>query len=238
MNFIHLEEIDSTNTYVKTRINELLDMTVVYADRQTFGRGRLDRKWTDTGEDNLYMTILLKPSNEFREVYSNLTQYLSVVLSKTLESYGVVPQIKWPNDVLINGEKIAGILCETSIRGSSFQGLALGLGVNLNSSEASLSSIDKPATSLSKILNKKIDKIEFLHALLDNFCLLYDRFINEGFVLIKDEYVKRASFLEKEIRINVLGEIHLGKAINVTDAGALVLEENNIKNTFLIGDII
>ena len=238
MELLYLEEVDSTNAYVKSHASELKDFTVVYTSHQTAGRGRLSRKWVDTGSDNVYMTIFLKPFDEFRPIYSNLTQYLSVILAQTLEDYGVEAKIKWPNDVLVNGKKIAGILSETSMQGSRFLGLALGIGINLNTSQESLDNIDKPATSLAVCLNQKIDRDKFLHALLEKFCLYYDKFINEGFLYIKDEYIKRASFLNTRVSINVLGEIHEGIAVGLTDDGALILNKNNKNHVFLIGDIL
>ncbi len=238
MELIFLEEVGSTNAYVKQHMSELSDSTVVYTSHQTDGRGRLSRKWIDTGENNIYMTFCLKPSCEFQEIYSNLTQYLSVVLCKTLEKYGVDSKIKWPNDVLVDGKKIAGILSETSMQGSSFKGIALGIGVNLNTSQTLLDSIDKPATSLAVILNKEIDREKFLKTLTDEFFLNYDRFLNTGFAMIRDFYLNHASFLNTDISVNVLGKIESGCAVDITQDGALVLEKDNIKNTLLIGDIL
>ena len=238
MELIFLEEVGSTNAYVKQHMSELSDSTVVYTSHQTDGRDRLSRKWIDTGENNIYMTFCLKPSCEFQEIYSNLTQYLSVVLCKTLEKYGVDSKIKWPNDVLVDGKKIAGILSETSMQGSSFKGIALGIGVNLNTSQTLLDSIDKPATSLAVILNKEIDREKFLKTLTDEFFLNYNRFLNTGFAMIRDFYLNHASFLNTDISVNVLGKIESGCAVDITQDGALVLEKDNIKNTLLIGDIL
>lgn len=238
MELIFLEEVGSTNAYVKQHMSELSDSTVVYTSHQTDGRGRLSRKWIDTGENNIYMTFCLKPSCEFQEIYSNLTQYLSVVLCKTLEKYGVDSKIKWPNDVLVDGKKIAGILSETSMQGSSFKGIALGIGVNLNTSQTLLDSIDKPATSLAVILNKEIDREKFLKTLTDEFFLNYNRFLNTGFAMIRDFYLNHASFLNTDISVNVLGKIESGCAVDITQDGALVLEKDNSKNTLLIGDIL
>ena len=125
MKKIYLSEVDSTNLYAKSNIENLADKSIVHAANQTAGRGRLQRTWVNLGEGNLFLTFVLKPSNSFNEVYSNLTQYLSVVLCKILEEYGLKPQIKWPNDVLINGKKIAGILSETVMQGSLFKGRGL-----------------------------------------------------------------------------------------------------------------
>ena len=239
MNIIHLDEISSTNDYVKQTITTLEDLTVVYADRQTSGHGRLNRKWTDTGDDNLFMTIVLKPFKTLNPIYPNFTQYLSVILSLVLdEEYGLQPQIKWPNEVLIDGKKIAGILSEGTTKGTDFLGLALGLGVNLNTTKENLLTIDKPATSIFAETNKKIDKEIFIKKLLKKFCLLYDNFITNGFLSVKNSYKSRAFFLNKEITVNVLGTKHTGIAEDITNEGSLIVKEDNKQNVYLIGDIL
>lgn len=238
MKKLHLTEINSTNDYVKSHISELENLTFVYADRQTSGRGRLDRKWTDTGEDNLFLTIVIKPKGEMSYI-ANFTQYLSVVLCMVLEEdYGLTPTIKWPNDVLIGDKKIAGILAEGTTLGSEFLGLALGIGVNLNTKLSELSKIDKPATSIFNETGKIIDKEIFLERLYSKFCLLYDRFVCEGFVSVKNDYETRAGFIGNLISINVLGKIHTGVAEGISDEGSLLLNENNKTNIFYIGDIL
>ena len=117
MNTVYLERVESTNLFAKSNLHDLADCTVVHAKEQTAGRGRMQRKWVDLGEGNLFMSFVLKPSNSFNEVYSNLTQYLSVVLCDLLDEFGVSAEIKWPNDVQVNGKKIAGILSETVMQG-------------------------------------------------------------------------------------------------------------------------
>ena len=89
MNLLFLEEIDSTNKYAKEHIAEIPDGTIVYTDNQTAGRGRLNRKWSYMGEDNIYASLVLKPSDKMEDVYSNLTQLLCLVLCQTFEEYGV-----------------------------------------------------------------------------------------------------------------------------------------------------
>ena len=111
MNVIKLEEIDSTNSYAKQNIDTLSDKSIIHALRQTSGRGRFNRKWIDLGDNNLFFSIVLKPSDKYINVLSNITQYACVVLCNILEKYGVKALIKWPNDVMIDGErKISGIL--------------------------------------------------------------------------------------------------------------------------------
>ena len=237
--YIHLNTVNSTNDYVKNNISELDDLSFVYSDRQTSGRGRLDRKWVDTDDENLFLTIVLKPFPELNQIYSNFTQYLAVMLSLVLEEeYNLKPQIKWPNDVLINGKKVAGILAEGTTQAGKFQGLALGVGVNLNTGNEKLKKIDKPATSIFNEIGVKIDKEKFLEKLSSKFCLMYDEYIEGGFPTIKNLYTNRAIFIGKEIEVNVLGVIHKGIAEGITDNGSLILKEGSDKNVYYIGDIL
>ena len=239
MKKIYLSEVDSTNLYAKSNIENLADKSIVHAANQTAGRGRLQRTWVNLGEGNLFLTFVLKPSNSFNEVYSNLTQYLSVVLCKILEEYGLKPQIKWPNDVLINGKKIAGILSETVMQGSLFKGLVLGIGVNLNTSEKDLTSvIDKEATSLNLEISKPDDVNLFLDKLAEEFFADYDNFLQKGFELIKNDYISRTCFLDTEICVQVFNDKKCGIAKAINDKGELVMSNNQKEFVLTIGDIL
>lgn len=237
---IQLEEVDSTNSYGKKHIDECEDKTAIITKKQTSGRGRLNRSWVDLGEENLFLSIILKPSETFNEIYPNLTQYLSVTLCKVIESYGIQTQIKWPNDVLIDGKKIAGILSETVMQGQKLKGIVLGVGVNLNSNQEKIDAIpNKIATSLNIETQKAIDLKEFLNKLLTEFFEHYDEFLQSGFLQIKDDYIKRNCFLGKELKVQVFNHMESGLAKAVNDLGELVLEDNNKREIVLtIGDII
>lgn len=239
MREILLEEIDSTNSYAKLNIDDLDDKTVIHALRQTAGRGRLNRSWVDLGAGNLFLSVVLKPSGEFSEVYTNLTQYLSVCLCKVLESYGAESQIKWPNDVLVNGKKIAGILSESVMQGGNFKGIILGVGVNLNAKQSEIDLIpDKIATSLNIETGNDIDINLFRGKLLDEFFSNYDKFLSEGFEMIKHDYISRNCFIGKELNIKVFDRIETGLAKRVNDKGELVLEKEDSDLTLTIGDIL
>lgn len=239
MNYLYLEEIDSTNKYAKEVINDIKDMTVVYTYNQTAGRGRLQRKWSYLGEDNIYASIVLKPSRDYKEVYSNLTQLLCVVLAEVFEEYNICPKIKWPNDIRVNRKKISGILAEAVSGVNGLEGLILGFGVNLNTKIEILSKIDQPATSLNIETGKYIDKEVFLKNVIDKFCLYYNNFIEEGFLLIRKDYLRRAEFLNKEVTVKVFNKTYSGIAEDVTPDGALKLrDKNNEEHILLIGDIL
>ena len=239
MELYYLEEVDSTNKYAKENIKDLADRTVVYTYNQTNGRGRLNRKWNNLGEDNIYASIILKPSAIMQEVYSNITQYLCVVLCENFEEYGVEPSIKWPNDIQINNKKISGILAEGVINNEILEGLIIGFGVNLNTKIEKLSDINQPATSLNIECKQEIDKKIFLKKLLDKFCLMYDKFIEEGFSIIRENYIRRANFLNKEVTVRVFDKEICGIAKDITQNGALKLvDKNNLEHILLIGDIL
>ena len=239
MNLFYLEEVESTNKYAKENIKNIADKSVIYTSNQTAGRGRLQRKWNYLGKDNIYASIVLKPSSEMKEVYSNLTQYLCVVLSETFEEYGVKPTIKWPNDIQIKGKKISGILAEGVNGKNGLEGLVLGFGVNLNCEEKLLNEINQPATSLNLEIGMEIDKEKFLKTLLDKFCLRYDKFIEEGFLLIKKDYIKKAGFLDKEVTVRVFDKTVDGIAKNIAYNGALKLvDKDGNEHVLLIGDIL
>lgn len=240
MKVIELETIDSTNIYAKLNIDTLDDKTVVLTRRQTSGRGRLSRLWVDLGEGNLFMSFVLKPSDTFNEIYPNLTQYLSVCLCKVLEKYGLAPQIKWPNDVLIDGKKIAGILSETVMQGTKFKGLVLGIGVNLNADKKDADAIpDKLVTSLNLEINRKVDLHTFFNELTTEFFKNYDEFLTNGFEEIKDDYITRNCFINKELNVQIFNKIETGLAKSVNDNGELVLLNSENKELVLtIGDIL
>lgn len=233
MELIFKEKLNSTNLYAKERMDELADMSFVYCNTQTNGKGRLERTWVSNNENNLYLTIVLKPKAD-NFPYINLTQYLCVITCKILEEYGVEPQIKWPNDILINGKKIAGILAQTSTIGSKIKGVALGIGINLNSTKEEMTSIDKPATSLNLEINKEINRDEFLNKLALAFEKDYDEFSKQGFSFIEHDYLKKACFINKEITVNTMTKSLCGVVKTLTQDGALILCDNKDNKDIVI----
>lgn len=241
MEILRLEETESTNSYAKEHIAALADKTVVHALRQTCGRGRLNRKWVDLGENNLFFSIVLKPSDTFEAVYSNLTQYASVILCKVFENYGINPKVKWPNDVMIDGErKICGILCETVVDGRTLKGIISGIGVNLNASQNDVDNVpDRVVTALNLEIGKPVNSEAFLNEFLNDFFENYDKFLSEGFKLIMNDYLDRNCFLEKDLKVQVLNEIKSGYAKSINNSGELILQtDNNKELTLNIGDIL
>ncbi len=240
MKIINFEQIDSTNTYAKREMASLCDKTVISADFQTAGRGRFDRSWVNVGVENIYMTIVLKPSEQIEPNFACLTQYLSYCLCAELEKLGLSPQIKWPNDVLIEGKKVCGILAETIIKNGKLKGIALGIGVNLNVESSKIQEIDRPATSLNLHLNKQVDKTVFMNNLLQTFFAGYETFLEKGFVGIKDFYEKHSFIVENSpVKFAVFDKIIEGVFVGFDIDGTLILETADSKlQNFNMGEFV
>jgi BirA family biotin operon repressor/biotin-[acetyl-CoA-carboxylase] ligase len=238
---VNLIEVDSTNSYVLRNLDILRDRSVILAERQTAGHGRLSRKWVSAVPRNIYMSLVLKPQKRTMD-YShlkNLTQYMSIVLCEVLKNYNVEADLKWPNDVLVKGKKIAGMLGEAKFRNECFIGYVLGIGVNLNMDSQNLENIDQPATSLSLLTGKNVDRDNFVSKLLERFFKDYSEFLHVGFPLIRKNYTKRSTFLSKKITVVTFKETIIGTAIDFTVNGSLMLRTDDGREKVLtIGDIV
>lgn len=187
-NIIKIENIDSTSVWARKNLAHLNDFDVVSADIQSMGHGQFERKWYSSAENggNIYISIILKPENI--EHLNELTRYTSIVVSDVLTEYGLKPDFKFPNDVLIQGKKISGILAESVFQGEEFRGVVVGIGINLNLNKDELSNIDIPATSIFNETGKNVDKDVFLNRFMTHFEDMYDNFLVNG---IKElSYVK------------------------------------------------
>ncbi len=231
-------ELESTNTFALNHIEEFHDKDVIIAQRQVLGRGRFNHEWISDDTENLYMTIVLKPFKIGVFPFQNMTQYLALKLCEVLEDYGVEASLKWPNDVLVKGAKISGILAEGSSHKGKIAAIVLGIGVNLNLKYETLTKINQKATSLNMILGKKIDVEDFSKKLLDKFFDDYETFINKGFLLIKENYESKCSFLGQKIKVSSLSEneFYLAKKINI-DGTLTVLDKNNLEIALKTGDL-
>ena len=134
INIIHLEEIPSTNTYAKDLAKEGMEEgTIVIADRQTQGRGRLGRSFYSPSGTGIYMSIILKPEDDIKNILL-ITTMAAVSVAKSIETVtGKSPLIKWVNDVYLDGKKVCGILTEGCFKknSSSLEYAILGIGINI-----------------------------------------------------------------------------------------------------------
>jgi len=237
---IHLKKIGSTNDFALQNMDSLEDKTVIFADMQTQGKGRNERIWISE-RNNLFVSLVLKPDYDMdkKNTLHSLTHYSAVVLARILEkNYSVKPAIKWPNDILIDGKKIAGILVESVVQGKCLQGVIVGIGVNLNYRQNQLEKIDQPATSLNVLLKKEISRDQFLKYLVREFFLQYEELLEKGFQLIKKEYISYSMFLDKNIKVIVFDQSYQGIAKKIDNTGCLVMDCRGEQKIINIGDMI
>ena len=237
---VFLDKVPSTNIYAIEQIGFLKDKTVLFTHKQTLGRGRYNRKWIADDTDNLYATFILKPDDIENYPFANLTQYLSLILCEFLEKeFKLKPNIKWPNDILVDGCKISGILAESYMESNKIKGLVLGLGLNVNLKTETLDLIDQKATSLSVLLGENFEIEPILDKLCDRFFENYDLFVKQGFSFIKERYEQRCNFIGKNIRIREMDETKEYFAKAIPDDG-LLLVENDLgrESTIITGDLL
>ena len=228
---VHFDELDSTNTYLKKNWESLPKSTVVVAEKQTAGRGRYNRVWI-SNEGGLYFSVLLKPNKP--DFLPNLTQLMALSICQTLEKANLIPQLKWPNDVLINGEKICGILSEVIMKGSQIGAVVIGVGINI--SQEGLEQIDQPVTSLKK-LGIKTEKKVLLQQILNHFWKEYPSLCESGFETIRAAYKQRANFLGKQVSVTNNDKTIFGLAKDISAHGTLLLRTEKGLEEIYIGDV-
>ncbi|MCR5261001.1 MAG: biotin--[acetyl-CoA-carboxylase] ligase [Candidatus Gastranaerophilales bacterium] len=236
---INFKELNSTNAYVLENFDKLNMGDVVIADVQTNGRGRFDRVWESNSSDNLYMTFVIKPENSEKFPYVNLTQYLSIILNTIFnDKYGIKSDIKWPNDILYGGKKFVGILSEAKADNGKIQGVALGVGINVNTEKDFYKNLPK-ATSLKIITGRMTDKNELVDEITKEFFAGFENYAEKGFEAIKETYKNMCRFHSETVKIG--GSFMDGeyKFAGLNDDGTFsVFDDNGEKIKVVSGDIL
>lgn len=235
-NFIYLEEIDSTNTFLLSQ-QELKHGTVAFAESQTNGRGRLDRKWISQPGVNLLFSIFLNPSEiDVKKIQLyNLATSLSIAFS--IENLLQIPtNLKWPNDVLIGKKKVSGILLESSSLGEKINKIVVGIGVNVNQPYFQGKYLTEP-TSL-KLESKQLVSREKLFAeILNNFERLIN-YISGKPEKIINEWKNKCKMIGDTIFINTGSQEISGKFYDIDELGQLLLKhKDGAIQTISYGDI-
>lgn len=225
---INFDIITSTNQYIKEQYKNLEPFTIINANKQTNGRGRVDRKWESIEGKNLTFSIYLKP-----KILPEKLPLLSLVIGASI--YNVLSKyinclIKWPNDIIVNDKKIAGILVE-SIYSNKLEALVAGIGININQVQFS-NDLKNKATSLFIETNTEYNKNIILDEFIKEFDLLYNDFIigNNQFVNICKEH---NYLLNKEINYN--GSI--AKIVDISEEGKLIIDVNGKQEQLFFGEI-
>jgi BirA family biotin operon repressor/biotin-[acetyl-CoA-carboxylase] ligase len=229
-----LDEIDSTNTYVKDRVEGELEGLVVMADFQQSGRGRLDRAWSSPPRASLLCSVLLRPDLEVDQLQLVVAAVALAVRSALERLSGLRADLKWPNDLVVGGNKLAGLLAEVA---ATTDGVAVvvGFGVNLTyeGPDGVAATSVRRETGLTivprALLDIVLEELEPRRAALDS---------EEGRAELRAEYERALSTLGLAVRVEQhQGEL-LGTAVGIDRRGQLLVDVGGDVRTVEVGDVV
>lgn len=235
--FIYAKEIESTNSFLMDKNSgQHKNGTVVLAEKQTKGRGRKDRTWYSAPESNLTFSILLlKDKILFQNVnLINFAASLSVAVS--IENlFQIRANLKWPNDVLLNGKKTSGILIESSSQGSKLERVVVGIGVNVNQNSFQ-GQFNFPPTSIRIETGKTVEREKLLAEILNNFEIYLERIKTDKKGLM-DDWKSRCKMIGEKISVIEDDKEIFGIFDDVDDDGFLLLKVKDKINKIHFGDV-
>ncbi len=224
---IGLGAVDSTNKYANGLLNDkVADETAIVADFQTAGRGQFQNAWWSPAEENLLFSLIWLKSKCAIENQFNLSVAVSIALKRWLKgSFGMEAKVKWPNDIYVDGKKLAGILIENTIQGKEIKASIIGVGLNVNTSVFPAELMQ--AVSLKQLLGRELNREECFLALLSNLHAVYLQ-VQAGLIKgLWDEYIE--SLFQKD---ELCGYIWNASRVNgvirgVSTTGLLLFEHEN-----------
>ena len=229
------DAVESTNDTMKELLeNDLPEGLVVWADRQAAGKGRHGRAWASP-PGGLYVSILLRPTEVHAQVLGLLA---GLPLVKTLRHFGVFAALKWPNDVLFQGRKLAGILSEGVYQRETYH-VVLGVGINTNLDLERLpAEVQARATSLKREVNLFVANEECLDYFLEQLDDVYSRYRNTPTPLMMKEYRGACGTIGKRVVVESPKGKVVGKAYDVSSAGALlILDDHETRHEIVDGSV-
>ncbi|MCP3872070.1 MAG: biotin--[acetyl-CoA-carboxylase] ligase [Desulfobacteraceae bacterium] len=224
----HFQELDSTMDKAKSLAKENAPhLSVVIAENQTSGRGRLNRKWFSS-KGGLWFTLILKPDTP--PVLSYIYNFAaSLSLSRSLNRlFNIDVRVKWPNDLLLNKKKLVGLLSEMETRGDMVEFINIGIGINVNNNPQEYES---KAISLKDVLQERVSRRLILETFLGDFKNLIQ---NPDCSKIIGQWKQMTSTIGSQVRIETLGDIFEGLAIDVDETGALFIKDETGKTKKII----
>ena len=229
--------IDSTNELAKRlAYHGAPEGTIVVAEEQTGGKGRLERSFFSPKEKGIWFSVILRPQCTPKDA-PKFTLMAAVAVARAMERFNLRAEIKWPNDILYDGRKLVGILTEMSAEIGCVNYIVVGIGINVNvRREEFPADIREIATSLSEMAGENLNRAEFLRALLEEFDKLY---IFSNFEEIFKLWRQYNITLGKKVTVFSAesGEIFTGTAIDIDAEGALIVETGGERKIVYAGDV-
>ncbi len=236
-----LKETDSTNMQAKKLAAEgEPEGTIVIAESQHSGRGRKGREWFSPIGSGIYSSMILRPQIPPSEA-PGITLMTAVAAAEALISImGIPVKIKWPNDILLKGKKIIGILTEISTEMDSVDYIVVGIGINVNTPALDFpAALQHSATSLYAETGTRYSRVDLFRIFLQQFEEYYDLFKQEGFEGIRDRWKTHTDIIGKNVVVRKIGEEIAGRIIDIDPAGVLILKDASAKvHRIFSGDLI
>ncbi len=238
----YYQAVDSTNLTARLLAEEgAPNYSIVVAEEQKNGRGRLGRSWFSPKANGLWFSILLRPRMLIPTQAAPVTLVAAAVLANQINNqYGLPMKVKWPNDLLIRGKKAGGILTELKGELDQIEYLIIGIGLNINQQEQDFpKGLRKVATSLHIESGKLFNRTDLLLSFRDNLVKAFNLFLNEGFVPFYMPWKKYNITLGQRVTLSWQGGLLQGKALHLTKEGALQIQDNRGEiHTINYGELI
>ena len=230
------DQIDSTNTYVREQARDgTPEGLVVVADHQTAGRGRLGRRWESPPGVSLLASVLLRPNIDPADLHLCTTAVALAAMDACQEVAGVGAVLKWPNDLLVDGAKLAGILAEAEFAGADLAAVVVGIGINVGWPGPP----EAGGTSLEAAAGSPVDRRVLLHALLAALGQHRSQLdFSAGRRALAEEGRRRGATLGQHVRVTLEAEVITGRAVAVDDSGRLVVETPTGSRRVTAGDVV
>ena len=223
----YLDSIDSTQKVAKQLASQdAVEGTLVIADEQTGGRGRLARKWYSPKYAGVWMSLIVKPNIPLMQA-PQLTLLTAVAVAQGIEeTTGITPFIKWPNDILMDGKKVTGILTEMQAEADRIHSIIIGIGINVNQTETDFpEELQQIASSLSIQTGEVLSREKVICSILKKMENLYFQYCSEGFAPIKTLWESYAISVGKVITATTPQKKITGIALGITDEGVLLMKD-------------
>ena len=236
---VHYEEVPSSNNEAKRLAMEgTPDGTVVVAEAQGAGKGRLSRGWFSPARKGVWFSVVLRPSFLPQDA-PKCTLMAAVAVVRAMKEMGFSVGIKWPNDVLDrNGKKLVGILTEMNAEMERVNFVVIGTGINVNlQPEDFPEDVRDIATSLSMLRGRNVDRIDLFVRVLEAMDDLYRSIETDGFNAILDEWRRYSVTLGQEVNVIGVKETFAGTAADIDEDGALLVDTPKGRRRVLAGDV-
>jgi BirA family biotin operon repressor/biotin-[acetyl-CoA-carboxylase] ligase len=237
-NIVYIRQTSSTNAVAKELASKgAPEGFAVVADVQTEGRGRGANKWVSP-EGGLWFSVILKPGFAPAQA-SALSLVAGMAVAKALRDLHFVnAQVKWPNDVLVQGRKVCGILSEASIQGEKVEYVVVGIGIDVNNPSSELKLVDPVCQpiSIKEVIGKEVDIVGLLAYVLLELEKAYHRALRAGTAPIIEEWTALSDTIGKRVEVIGAGQKVVGTARRVTPEGALVVDNGKDEVVVTDGD--